>query len=83
MYMVLKDTKRDTFKSLIDYSSLGLEMGLSVAIGIVIGYFLDRFFKTYPYLTIIFTFFGIGAAFKTIIILIKKMQKEDERNNNK
>ncbi|HOV90555.1 MAG TPA: AtpZ/AtpI family protein [Syntrophorhabdaceae bacterium] len=83
MYMVLKDSKKDTIKSLIDYSSLGLEMGLSVAIGIAIGYFLDKFFKTYPYLTIIFMFFGIGAAFKTIIVLIKKMQKEDERHNNK
>ncbi|MBP8625294.1 MAG: AtpZ/AtpI family protein [Syntrophorhabdaceae bacterium] len=83
MDMVLKDTKKDTFKSLINYSSLGLEMGLSVAIGIVMGYFLDRFFKTYPYLTIIFTFFGIGAAFKTIFMLIKKVQKQDERHNNK
>ncbi len=82
MYMVLKDTKKETIRSLIDFSSLGLEMGLSVAIGIVMGYFLDRFFKTYPYLTIIFTFFGIGAAFKTIIMLIKKIKKENERNNN-
>ncbi|HOJ43519.1 MAG TPA: AtpZ/AtpI family protein [Syntrophorhabdaceae bacterium] len=82
MYMVVKDTKKETIKSLIDFSSLGLEMGLSVAIGLGMGYFLDRFFKTYPYLTIIFTCFGIGAAFKTIIVLIKKMKKENERNNN-
>lgn len=83
MYMSISDTKKDTFKSLINYSSLGIEMGLSVAIGIFIGYFLDKFFKSYPYMTIIFMLFGIAAAFKTILTLLKKMKKEDERNNNK
>lgn len=82
MNMVLKDSKKETIRSLIDFSSLGLEMGLSVAIGVAMGYFLDRFFKTYPYLTIIFTFFGIAAALKTVIMLIRKIKKENERNNN-
>jgi ATP synthase protein I len=83
LVMSLSDSKRDVVKSLISYSSLGLEMGLSVAIGIAIGYFLDSFFKTYPYLTIIFMIFGIVAAMKTIYVLLKKVAKEDERNNSK
>jgi len=85
MYMSLaKNTNnKNIVKSMLNYSSLGLEMGLSVAIGIGIGYFLDSFFKTSPYLTIIFMFFGIAAAFKTIIVLIRKVSKEDERDHNK
>ena len=85
MYMSLaKNTNnKNIVKSMLNYSSLGLEMGLSVAIGIGIGYFLDSFFKTSPYLTIIFMFFRIAAAFKTIIVLIRKVSKEDERDHNK
>ena len=80
--MTIADNKKDVIRSLISYSSLGLEMGLSVAIGIGMGYFLDRYFKTYPYMTIIFMIFGIIAAFKTIFVLLKKIGKEDERNHN-
>lgn len=86
MIMSLSENKRDVIKSLLNYSSLGLEMGLSVAIGIGIGYFLDSYFKTYPYLTIIFMLFGIVAAMKTIFMLLKKIEREnreDERNKDK
>ena len=82
MYMSVAKNRKETVKSLIGYSSLGLEMGLSVAIGIGMGYFLDAFFKTYPYLTIIFMFFGIAAAFKTIYTLLRKIEREDKRSNN-
>ncbi|NLW35919.1 MAG: AtpZ/AtpI family protein [Syntrophorhabdus aromaticivorans] len=83
MIMSLSENKRDVIKSLLNYSSLGLEMGLSVAIGIGIGYFLDSYFKTYPYLTIIFMIFGIVAAMKTIFMLLKKIERENERNKDK
>lgn len=86
MIMSLSENKRDVIKSLLNYSSLGLEMGLSVAIGIGIGYFLDSYFKTYPYLTIIFMIFGVVAAMKTIFTLLKKIEREnreDERNKDK
>jgi len=78
----MSENKKDVVRSLISFSSLGLEMGLSVAIGIGMGYFLDSYFKTSPYLTIIFMLFGIIAAFKTIYMLLKKVKKEDERNHN-
>lgn len=83
MYMPITKDKKAIIKSLLNYSTIGLEMGLSVAIGIVIGYFLDSYFKSYPYLTIIFIFFGIAAAFKTVFVLLRKIQKEDERAEDK
>ena len=83
MVKSLSEDKRDLVKSLISYSSLGLEMGLCVAIGIAIGYFLDRYFMTSPYLTIIFMIFGIVAAMKSIYQLMKKLEKENERNKDK
>jgi len=83
MIMSVSDSKKDVVRSLISYSSLGLEMGLSVAIGVAIGYFLDSYFKTYPYLTVIFMIFGIVAALKTIYTLLKRVKRENERDNNK
>lgn len=83
MIMPISQNNRDVIRSLLSYSSLGLEMGLCVAVGIAMGYFLDTFFKTYPYLTIIFMIFGVIAAMKTIFVLLRKMQREDERNNVK
>ncbi|MCX5804234.1 MAG: AtpZ/AtpI family protein [Proteobacteria bacterium] len=83
MIMSVLDSKKDVVRSLISYSSLGLEMGLSVAIGVAIGYFLDSYFKTYPYLTVIFMIFGIVAALKTIYTLLKRVKRENERDNNK
>jgi len=82
MVKSMSEDKREVIKSLISYSSLGLEMGLCVAIGIAIGYFLDRYFLTSPYLTIIFMIFGVIAAMKTIYQLMKKLQKENERDKN-
>lgn len=82
MVMSISEDKREVIKSLISYSSLGLEMGLCVAIGIAIGYFLDRYFLTSPYLTIIFMIFGVIAAMKTIYQLMKKLEKENERDKN-
>lgn len=70
-------------RSLLSYSSLGLEMGLSVAIGIGMGFYLDKVFKTYPYLTIIFTIFGIASGFRTVLKIAKRMRKENEGRDDK
>jgi ATP synthase protein I len=83
MVKSMSEDKREVVRSLLSYSSLGLEMGLCVAIGIGMGYFLDRFFHTSPCLTIIFMIFGVLAAMKTILQLMKKLNKENERNKTK
>jgi len=83
MVKSLSEDKREVVKSLLSYSSLGIEMGLCVAIGIGMGYYLDKYFKTSPYLTVIFMIFGIIASMKVIYTLMKKLEKENERNKNK
>ena len=77
----IKDN-REVMKSLLNYSSLGLEMGLSVAIGLVAGYLLDSYFKVYPYLTIIFMVFGIVAAFKALYKTLKRIERDERDNHN-
>jgi len=50
-----------------------------VAIGLAIGYLLDRFFHTKPWLTIIFLILGIVAAFRSLLSLAKEIDKEGRK----
>jgi ATP synthase protein I len=78
------NSKKETWMAFMTYGSLGLEMGLSVAIGIGIGYYLDRYFGTSPVLTLLFLIFGLIAGMKRLYSLWKKMLKEDdERSDDK
>ncbi|HEY3275713.1 MAG TPA: AtpZ/AtpI family protein [Syntrophorhabdaceae bacterium] len=81
--MAASDDKKDVLKALMAFGSLGLEMGLCVALGIVIGYFLDKYFGTYPYLSFSFLMIGILAAMKAVYTAAKKMEKENERDKHK
>jgi len=64
------------YKQLLRYSSLGLEMGLSVAIGVGIGYLLDSSLDTKPWFLLIFFFVGVAAAFRSLFSLMKKIDQD-------
>ena len=51
---------------------LGLTMVVCVAMGLFSGRFLDEWLGTSPWLLIIFSLMGCGAAFKVMIDLSKK-----------
>jgi ATP synthase protein I len=74
-------SKKETFVSLLGYSTLGIEMGVSLAIGIAMGYFLDIYFKTKPLLTIIFMIFGIIAGMRRLYQIWKKMEKDETEHD--
>ena len=57
------------------YSTVGLMFPASIAVGFAIGYFLDKLFKTTPYLLIIFTLYGIAAGFVNLIKISKQNDK--------
>ena len=61
-------------KDLAYYSSLGLQVALSIFIGFGIGRYLDGRFETDPWLTIIFLVLGIAAGFRNIGLAIKKLR---------
>jgi ATP synthase protein I len=70
-----KETLR-TIKELAYYSSLGLQVALSIFIGLAVGLYLDRqVFNTTPWLTLIFIGLGIAAGYRNIGLAIKKSRK--------
>tara|TARA_X000001036_G_scaffold250235_1_gene233076 strand:+ start:1043 stop:1327 length:285 start_codon:yes stop_codon:yes gene_type:complete len=56
---------------------LGTELVAAVAVGTIIGFILDTWFDTKPWLIIIFFFLGSAAGMLNVIRTAKRMQKED------
>ena len=55
---------------------LGTELVAAVVVGTIIGFILDTWFGTKPWLIIVFFFLGSVAGILNIIRTAKRMQKE-------
>jgi len=55
---------------------LGTELVAAVGVGTIIGFILDNWFGTKPWLIIVFFFLGAIAGMLNVIKAAKKMQKE-------
>ena len=56
---------------------LGTELVAAVAVGTIIGFILDTWFDTKPWLMIIFFFLGAAAGMLNVIRTANRMQKKD------
>jgi len=56
---------------------LGTELVSAVLVGTIIGFILDTWFDTKPWLIIIFFFLGAAAGMLNVIKTANRMQKED------
>ena len=56
---------------------LGTELVAAVAVGTIIGFILDSWFDTKPWLIITFFFLGAAAGILNVTRAAKRMQKED------
>jgi F0F1-type ATP synthase assembly protein I len=65
------DKKRKEARSLLEASSIGWMFPIALALGYFWGRGMDKWLGTYPWLTVIFTFFGIVAAFVNLFRLAK------------
>jgi ATP synthase protein I len=59
----MSDEEPSLLKQLARLSTIGVSLVAATAIGLAIGYGLDRWFGTTPWLTLTFTLFGIAAGF--------------------
>ena len=73
---VLSDSeKRGSFMG--NAFKLGTELVAAVGVGTIIGFILDSWFGTKPWLIIIFFFLGAVAGILNVIRVANRMQKED------
>jgi ATP synthase protein I len=71
----MKRETRRAIRELAYYSSLGLQVALSIFIGLFLGIYMDRHLVCTPWLTLIGLGMGIVAGFRNIGLAIKKSRK--------
>jgi ATP synthase protein I len=59
----MDDKQRRDAQQLLDASSIGWMFPIAIGLGFLWGWGMDKLFHTWPWLTIIFTVFGVIAAF--------------------
>ena len=63
------------------YGALGLEMAISVVIGMGVGWWLDRKLGTAPWLMVVWLGFGFAAGVRSLWRSAKKMEREMEKDD--
>ena len=78
--MTDRQDRKACFRELAKYSALGLEMALSVVIGMGIGYYLDRWLGTEPWLLIVWIGLGFAAGVRSLYRAAVRSGKDVERD---
>lgn len=60
------------------YSTLTIEMALSMAGGVVLGFYLDRWLATSPWLTITFLLLGVAGGISRLAALVKMFSRRKD-----
>ena len=68
--------EQGTWKALGELSSIGFALVVATVIGLVVGYWLDRWLGTAPWLMLIGLGFGIAAGFVNLFRSVKRAERE-------
>ena len=60
------------------YTAVGLEFPTTVAAGLFIGFYLDQYFGTKPWLVLLVGLTGIVVAFYRIVVLLRHFSRESK-----
>jgi len=63
-------------------STMGLHIVSAIIVGLTLGYFLDVYFGTKPYLIMIFFVLGVMAGFKMVWEDFRKLQRRQEEQQH-
>lgn len=66
-------------KVIAELASLGIQFPVSIGIGYGMGWLLDRWLGWYPVMTIIFSLFGVAAAFVNLFRLNAELGRIEKR----
>lgn len=80
----MNEERRQLMRSLAFLSSIGISMVAASVIGLFIGYYLDKWLGTSPWMTLIWLGIGIASGFRNIFILTRRAlreQNQDQEND--
>jgi F0F1-type ATP synthase assembly protein I len=75
--------KADAYKDYIKTSAVGLEVGLSIVVGISAGFFVDRYFHCEPWGIVGGFIIGAAAAGKRLYSFSKKYLKDNPPDDHR
>ena len=75
----LGESLGDAYRQLAPYMGLGTELAASVAGMVLIGYFLDKHFKTSPWLLLTGAAVGLIGGFFNFIKEVQRLSKSDTK----
>lgn len=64
------------------FSTIGLELGISVLLGLFVGQWLDKQLGTTPWLLLLCLLVGLAAGFRSILRLLKTLQRDEGDNGD-
>ena len=64
------------FYNVLSASSVGLEMGLSVVLGVLVGIWLDGRLGTAPWMMLLWLGFGLAAGFRGVLRAVSRADRE-------
>ncbi len=73
-----REKKAAQYRKLSLLSTVGLMFPSSIGVGIAIGYFLDRWLGTQPWLLMLFALLGIAAGFVNLFRVVSKFDNNDD-----
>jgi ATP synthase protein I len=74
----MREPRGMDFRKIAEWSSLGLMLPSSIAVGLFFGYVLDNWLHTHPWMLLIFTILGIVSGLLSLFRALKKQLKEKE-----
>ena len=81
--MTDKQDRRELFRDLGRYSALGLEMAIAVILGLAIGYYLDKWLGTGPWMTVVWLGIGFAAGVRSLYRAALRSGREQEKEEEK
>jgi ATP synthase protein I len=75
-----KQDRRELFRELGKYSALGLELAISVILGLAVGYYLDKWLDTSPWMTVFWLAIGFAAGLRSLFRAALRSGKELEKD---
>jgi ATP synthase protein I len=74
---MMKPFPKKTFLGkVITYSSIGIQIGLTVGLGIIAGVYLDQWLETGPWLTILGLVVGVVSGFTRLFQIGKELSQK-------
>ncbi|HEY5946324.1 MAG TPA: AtpZ/AtpI family protein [Kofleriaceae bacterium] len=62
----------------LNASSVGLELGLSVGLGLLVGYYMDKWIGTQPWLMLLWLTLGLVAGFRGVFRAVARADRAAE-----